>query len=105
MTNSKKCEEVGLKQFKDPNGFMEHLNDMNTVWKIIEEQSQSKKQKLLIVFHDIAGGMISTKKIYSVVTKLLIRHRKLKNSVTFITQSYFRVPKNVRLNTTYFFAI
>ena len=47
--------------------------------------------------------MINNKKLNSVVTKLFIRGRKLNISLVFITQSYFKVPKDVRLNTTHFF--
>ena len=36
----------------------------------------------------------------SIVTELIIRGRKLNISLVFITQSYFKVPKEVRLNTT-----
>ena len=39
----------------------------------------------------------------SIVAKLFIRGRKLNISLVFITQSYFKVPKDVRLNTTHFF--
>ena len=37
------------------------------------------------------------------MTELFIRGKKLNISLVFITQSYFKVPKDVRLNTTYFF--
>ena len=47
--------------------------------------------------------MIHNKKLNSIVTKLFIRGRKLNISLVFITQSYFKVPKDVRLNTTHFF--
>ena len=47
--------------------------------------------------------MINNKKLNPVVTKLFIRGRKLNNSVVFITQYYFRVPKDVTLNSTHFF--
>ena len=47
--------------------------------------------------------MINNKKLNSVVTELFIRGRKLNMSLVFITQSYFKVPKDVRLNTTHFF--
>ena len=43
--------------------------------------------------------MINNKRLNSVVTKLFIRGRKLKISLVFIMQSYFKVPKVVRLNT------
>ena len=44
--------------------------------------------------------MINNKKLNSVVTKLLIRGRKSNISVVFITQSYCKVLKDVRLNST-----
>ena len=44
-----------------------------------------------------------TKKLNSIVTELFIRGRKLNISLVFITQSYFKVPKDVRLNSTHFF--
>ena len=47
--------------------------------------------------------MINNKKLNSIVTELFIRCRKLNISVVFISQSYFKVPKDVRLNTTHFF--
>ena len=47
--------------------------------------------------------MINNKKLNSIVTELFIRGRKLNISLVFITQSYFKVPKNIRVNTTHFF--
>ena len=49
------------------------------------------------------ADMINNKKLNSIVTGLFIKDRKLKNSIVFIMQSYFKVPKEVRLNTTNFF--
>ena len=49
--------------------------------------------------------MINKKKLNSIVTELFIRGRKLSISFVFITQSHFRVPKDVRLNSTHFFII
>ena len=46
--------------------------------------------------------MIHNKKLNSIVTELFIRGRKLNISLVFITQSYFKVPKDIRLNTTHF---
>ena len=47
--------------------------------------------------------MIINKKLNSIVTELFLRGRKLNISLVFITQPYFKVPKDVRLNTTHFF--
>ena len=49
--------------------------------------------------------MINNKKLNSVITELFIRGRKLNISLVFITKSYFKVPKDVRLNSTHFFII
>ena len=58
-----------------------------------------KEQEVLIVFDD----MISNKKFNPIVTELLIRGRNLNISLVFITQSYFAVPKNIRLDSTLFY--
>ena len=47
--------------------------------------------------------MINNKKLNSVVTTLFIRGRKSNSSLVFITQPNFKVPKDVRLNSTHFF--
>ena len=49
------------------------------------------------------ADVINNKKVNSVVADLFIRGRKLNISLVFITQSYFEVPKDVRLNSTHFF--
>ena len=57
----------------------------------------------MIIFDDMIADMINNKKLNSIVTELFIRVRKLTISLVFIMQSYFKVPKDVRLNTTHFF--
>ena len=76
---------------------------MRDVYKNIDEYNLGKKRKTLIVFDDIIADMINNKKLNSVVTKLFIRDRKLNISFVFITQSYFKVPEDARLNFTHFF--
>ena len=49
------------------------------------------------------ADVIHNQKLNSIVTELFIRSRKLNISLVFITQSYFKVPKDVSLNTNYFF--
>ena len=49
------------------------------------------------------ADMINNKKLILIVTELFIRGRKLNISLVFISKSYFKVPKDVRLNTTHFF--
>ena len=82
---------------------MEYSNDMQDVYKNIEDYNPIKKRKVLIVFHDMIADMISNNKLNPIVTELFIKGRKLNISVVFITQSYFKVPRDVRLNSTHFF--
>ena len=100
-----KREKVGLDHFKDPKAFMKYSNDMQDVYKNIEDYNPGKKRKILILFDDMIADMINNKKLNPVVTELFIRGRKLNISIVFITQSYFKVPKDVRLNSTHFFII
>ena len=76
---------------------------MRNVYKNIDEYNPDKENKILIVFDDMIADMINNKKLNSIVTELFIRGRKLNISVVFISQSYFKVPKDVRLKTTDFF--
>ena len=92
-----KCEKVVLYCFNDPQAFIEYSNDMQDVYKNIEEYNTDKESKILIVFDGMIADMINTKKLNSIVTDLFIRGRKLNISV-FTTQSYFKVPKHVRLH-------
>ena len=82
---------------------MEYSNDMQDVYKNIEGCNPRKSRKVLIVFDDMIADMINNKKLNSIITELFIRGRKLNISIVFITQSYFKVPKDVRLNSTHFF--
>ena len=105
MKQINKREKVGLDHFKDSKSFMEYSNDMQDVYKNIEDYNLGKKHKILIVFDDMIADMINNKKLNPVVTELFIRGRKLNISIVFITQSYFKVPKDVRLNSTHFFIV
>ena len=97
-----KHEKVGLNHFNDPKAFMEYSNDMQDVYKNIEDSNPIKKRKILIVFDDMIADMINNNNLNPIVTELVIRGRKLNISIVFITQSYFKVPKDVRLNSTHF---
>ena len=75
---------------------------MRNVYKSINYYNPDKGNKILIVLDDMIADMIQNKKLNSIVTELFIRGRKINISLVFITQSYFTVPKDVRLNTTHF---
>ena len=99
----KKRESIGLKHFNDPKAFIEYSNDMHDIYKNLDDYNPDKENKVLIAFGDMITDMINNKKLDSVVTKLFIRGTKLNISLVFIMQSYFKVPKDVRLNTTHIF--
>ena len=94
---------MGRNHFNDPKAFIEYSNDMRDVYKNINYYNPNKENKILIVFDDMIADMIHNKKLNSIVTELFIRGRKLNISLVFITQSYFKVQKDVRLNATHFF--
>ena len=97
------CEKVGLKRFNDPKAFIEYSNDMCNVYRNINYYNPDKENKILIVSDDMIADMIQNKKLNSINTELFIRGRKLNISLGFITQSYFKVPKDFRLNSTHLF--
>ena len=98
-----KRESTGLKHFNGPKAFLEYSNDIQNVYKNIEKYNPGKKGKILIVFDYMIADMNNNKKLNSIKTELFIRDRKLNISLVFIIQSYFKVPKDVRLNSTHFF--
>ena len=55
------------------------------------------------MFDDMIADMESNKKLSPKVTELFLRGRKLNISLVFISQSYFKVPKTIRLNATHYF--
>ena len=76
---------------------------MQDVYKNIEDYNPIKKRKVLIIFDDMIADMINNNKLNPIVTELFIRDKKLNIPIIFIIQSYFKVPKDVRLNSTHFF--
>ena len=79
------------------------MNDKDDIYKNFGEYNPSKTLKKLIVFDNTIADMLSNKRLNPIVAELFIRGRKLKISIAFITQCYFSVPKNIRLNSTHYF--
>ena len=98
----KKEESTGLKYLNDSKAFIEYSNEMDDIYENTEEYNSNKKRKRLIIFNDMIADMLSNKRLNPIVTELFIRGRKLNISLVFIAQSYFAVPKNIRLNSTLF---
>ena len=75
---------------------------MNDVYEEIDNYNPNRKRKILIVFDDMIAEIMTNKKFQSIIKELFIRCRKLNISLVFITQSFFSVPKDVRLNSTHY---
>ena len=81
------------------------LLNIQDIYKNIEEYNPNKNKKILVALDDLIADMLSNKKLNLIVTELFIRGRKLNISLVFIMQSYFAVPKTVRLNSTHYLVI
>ena len=97
----KKRENVGTNHFNGPNAFIECSNRMDDVYPNIDDYNLSRK-KILIVFNDRIADIMTNKKFQTIIKEPFIRCRKVIISLVFITQSYFSVPKDVRLNSTHY---
>ena len=82
----------GLENLKDSKAFIEYSNNMQDVYKNIEEYNPKRKCYVLIVFDDMIADIITNRKPNPIVTEL-IRGRKLNISLVFIIQSYFKYQK------------
>ena len=98
----KKREEAVAKNLKDNNAFIEYSNSMDDIYDGINDYNKKRKRKVLIIFDDIISHVMSNKKAQQVLKELFIRCRKLNISLCFLTQSYFSVPKDVRLSCTHY---
>ena len=96
----KKCEDAGMKNLNDPSAFIEYSKTMNDVYNNIDDYNSKRKRKVLIVFDDMIADIMTNKKFQVITKELFIRCRKLNIFLIFIAQSYFSVPKEVRLNST-----
>ena len=95
-------EKAGIKNYNDPNAFIEYSNTVDDVFENIDDYNTKRKRRKLIVFHDMIADIMTNTKFQSIIKELFIRCRKLNISIIFITQSYFRTPKDVRLNSTHY---
>ena len=81
-----KRKKIGLKPPNDPKAFIKYSNDMQVVYKNIDEYKIDKERKILIVLDDMIVDIINNKKLKSIETELFIRGRKLNIYLVFITQ-------------------
>ena len=87
------------KNLNDSDAFIEYSNDMDDVLDDIDNYNKNRDKKLLIVFGDMIADIMRNEKFKAIIKELLIRRRKLNIYIVFITQSYFRTPKDARLNS------
>ena len=97
-----KREQVGIKNLNDPHAFIEYSNGMNDVLENINNYNKNRNKKVLIIFDDMIADIMRSEKFQAIVKELFIRCRKLNISIVFITQSYFRTPKDARLKSTHY---
>ena len=97
-----KHENAEIKNLNDPNAFLEYSNTMDDVYNNIDDYNTKRKRKILIVFDDMIADIMNNKKFQAIIKELFISCRKLNISLVFISQSYFSVPKEVRLNSTHY---
>ena len=88
-----KRESTGLKHFNDPKVFIVYSNDVQGVYKNIDEYNVGKNCKILIVFYDMNADMVNKKRLNPVVTELFIRRTKFNISIVFITQLNLKCQK------------
>ena len=97
-----KREQVEIKNLNDPYAFIEYPNDMNDVLEDINNYNKNRDKKVLIIFDDMIADIMRSEKFKAIVKELFIRCRKLNISIVLITQSYFKTPKDTRLNSTHY---
>ena len=96
-----KREKAGINFYNDPNAFIEYSNSMDDILSDIEDYNKKRKRKILIIFDDVISHVMSDRRAQQILKDLFIRSRKLNISLCFLTQSYFSVRKDVRLNCTH----
>ena len=72
-----KQESTDLKHLNDTKAFIKHSNDMDDIYKNIEERNPNKKRKILAFFDDLMSDILSNEKLNLIVTELSIRDRNL----------------------------
>ena len=82
--------------------FIECSNTTDDVYENIDDYNSSRQIKILIEFHDMIADIMTNKTFQVIIKEHFIRCRKVNTSLVFITQYYFSVPKDVRLNLTHY---
>ena len=94
-----KREDQEIKHLIDPKVFLEHSNTMDDVYNNINNCNPKRSRKILVVFDDMIADIMVNKKFQTIIKELFTRCRKLNKPLVFIKQSFFSVPREVRLNS------
>ena len=94
-------EDAEIKNLDGQNAFIEYSNTMGDVYNNIDDYNPKRKRKISIVFDVMTADVMANKSFQAIIKELFITCKKLNMSLPFITQSYFKVPKDVRWNYTH----
>ena len=98
----KKCKDAGIKHLNDPNAFIECSNTMGDVYENIHDYSPNKNRKILMVFDDMIGDIMTNKKFQAITKELFIRCRKLNISLIFYSVLFFCSKRcKIKFNTLF----
>ena len=97
-----KREQPGIKNLNDPHAFIKYSSDMNDVLEDSNNYNKKRDKEVLIIFDDMIADIMRSEKFKAIVKELFVRCRKLNISIVFISQSYFRTPKDATLNSTHY---
>ena len=86
----------------NPKAFIEYENTMDDVYNNINNYYPKRSRKILNVFDEMIADINTNKEFQAIVKELFFRYKTINASLVFITQSYFSVPKEVRLNSTHY---
>ena len=97
-----KQESTDLKHLNDTKAFIKYSNDMDDIYKNIEERNPNKKRKILAFFDDLMSDILSNEKLNLIVTELSIRDRNLNIFLFLLCNLILLWQKNIRLNSTHY---
>ena len=96
-------EKAEIKKLKNLIAFINHSKTIDDINENLEGYNPTRKRTVLIVFDDMIADIGYNKKLRPVFTRLFLRGRKLNISLVSMSQSSFKVPKTVRVNTKHYF--
>ena len=90
-----KRESAGLKYLNDSKAFIEYSNNIDDIYKKnIEKYNPNRRWKNLIVLDDMIADRLNNQNRNKIINELFVSGRKINIPLVFLTQSYFKVPKD-----------